>query len=112
MGKNIKEAIKKAKAEALRKAKPNLAAVRLSATYDVLVRDSDLSNPQLSEPERLRRAEHLVKTYKRLRKVDPDFHDDADQLRLARKMINKRQYERRKAKRAALRNAELAKLTR
>jgi hypothetical protein len=67
-------------------AKADLARARLLAAYEVLTRDSDLSNPALAEDERLRRAENLLSTYRRLRRRDPDFHDSGDQLRAARRI--------------------------
>src|SRR4029077_18344177 len=80
------------------KPKNNLTAARLLAAYEVLARDSDLANPSLSQKERLRRARHLVRTYERLRKVNPSFRDEGAQLRAARSAINQFQYQRRKAK--------------
>lgn len=65
---------------------PDLTTARMMAAYEVLVRDSDLTNPALVEDERLRRATRLLKTYNRLRKYDPDFHDSNDQLRAARRI--------------------------
>jgi hypothetical protein len=81
----------------VKKAKPELTAARLLATYEILVRDSDLANPLLPDEERMRRAIHLRKTYQRLRERNPSFHDDSEQLRLARKLLNSRAYQRRKA---------------
>lgn len=78
-------------------ANTELRAARLRATYELLVRDSDLANPELSNDERMSRAIHLRNTYDRLHKLVPSFHDDAEQLRLARKMLNNRAHQRRKA---------------
>jgi hypothetical protein len=91
------EATGRAKAKPRAKAKSNLTAARLMATYEILVRESDLANPALSNDERMSRAIHLRKTYDRLRKLIPSFRDDAEQLRLARKLLNGRAYQRRKA---------------
>lgn len=82
-------------------AKSELNAARLQATYEILGRESDLANPKLSTEERMGRAIHLRKTYDRLRKLDPSFHDDGEQLRLARKLLNARAYQRRKAAKLA-----------
>jgi tetratricopeptide (TPR) repeat protein len=84
--------------EALARAKAVSAAERLLATYEVLVRHSDLMNPALTEEDRLRRAEYLLKTYKRLRKAKPDFHDSNDQLRVARQVTQSAYRERKRAK--------------
>lgn len=82
-------------ANAKAKVKADAAAARLSAAYEVLVRHCDLLNPALAEGERLRRAERLLKTYKRLRQAKPNFRDDANpQLRAARRISSKRQYQR------------------
>jgi DNA-binding XRE family transcriptional regulator len=106
-------AVKQARAEIADNAKAELAKVRaalkverLKATYEVLIRKSDLNNSTMPEQERLRRAEHLLTTYKRLRKINPDFHDDSEQLKTARSITNKANYQRRIAK--AGQKAELA----
>lgn len=64
----------------------DLTTARIMAAYEILVRESDLMNPVLSEAERLRRAGNLISTYNRLRKHDPEFHDNNDQLRAARRI--------------------------
>jgi hypothetical protein len=84
-----------------KKANRELTAVRLKATYEVLLRESDLTNPKLSNEERLRRAEHLLVTYKRLRRLVPKFHDKSGELQAARSLTNSKNYQRRKAKVAA-----------
>ena len=71
------------------------------ATHEILVRESDLANPKLSTEEPMSWAVHLRGTYDRLRKHNPSFHDDAEQLRLARKLLNGRAYQRRKAAKLA-----------
>jgi hypothetical protein len=76
----------------------DLTAVRLLAVYETLVLTSNLLNSDLGQDERLRRARTLRRTYECLRKRNPDFHDDSDQLRAARSIINKFQFQRRKAK--------------
>jgi uncharacterized protein YjbI with pentapeptide repeats len=77
---------------------PDLTMARMTAAYEVLVRDSDLTNPALVEDERLRRATRLLKTYNRLRKHDPDFHDSNDQLRAARRIERAHSRQNKKAK--------------
>jgi Ankyrin repeats (3 copies) len=72
----------------------DLKRARLIASYEVLVRNSDLSNPGLAEVERLRRAEHLLTTYKRLHRVNPDFRDDSEQIKAARSITNRANYRR------------------
>lgn len=84
--------------QAVKKAR---AAARLSAAYEVLVRESDLSNSALAEDVRRRRAERLLRTYERLRKVKPDFHDTSDQLTTARRIHMAAYRERERAKRGA-----------
>ena len=59
---DLKTRVKIAKAEAVGKAKANLATLQLSTTYEILVRQGDLLNQALPEEERLRRAEHLLRT--------------------------------------------------
>jgi stage II sporulation SpoAA-like protein len=76
----------------------DLTAVRLLAVYETLVLTGNLLNSDLGQEERLRRARTLRRTYECLRKRNPDFHDDSDQLRAARSIINKFQFQRRKAK--------------
>jgi hypothetical protein len=76
----------------------DLTAVRLLAVYETLLLTSNLLNSDLGQDERLRRARTLRRTYECLRKRNPDFHDDSDQLRAARSIINKFQFQRRKAK--------------
>ena len=76
----------------------DLTAVRLLAVYETLVLTSNLLNSDLGQDERLRRARTLRRTYECLRKRNPDFHDDSDQLRAAWSIINKFQFQRRKAK--------------
>jgi tetratricopeptide (TPR) repeat protein len=93
----VKHARENVNAE-LAKVKAGLAKARLLATYEVLVRKSDLNNSAMPERERLRRAERLLTTYKRLRKIKPDFHDDSDQLKAARSITNKANYQRHLAK--------------
>jgi tetratricopeptide (TPR) repeat protein len=83
--------------KAVKKARPELTIARLKAAYDILLRESDLANPSLPEDDRMRRAIHLHKTYYRLRRRDPNFHDESEQLRLARNLLNSRAYQRRKA---------------
>jgi Tfp pilus assembly protein PilF len=89
------------KAKVRGEAKTELTAARLKATYEILVRESDLANPKLSDEERMSRAIHLRKTYYRLRKLDPSFKDTDEQLRLATKLLNGRAYQRRKAAKLA-----------
>jgi hypothetical protein len=76
----------------------NLTALRRLATYEMLLRDSDLMNPSLSEDERLRRAEHLLSTYKRLRNSRPDFRENNEQLKTARRIAQTAQSGRQAAK--------------
>src|SRR5271167_3292673 len=87
--------------QALGSTRADLAAARLSATYEVLTRHSDLANPELAEDERLRRAENLLSTYGRLRKVKADFRDTGDELRAARRIQKAAYRERQRAKREA-----------
>ena len=64
-------------------------------SFDCLLRSvtsTVLGAPNCLRPRTLRR------TYECLRKRNPDFHDDSDQLRAARSIINKFQFQRRKAK--------------
>jgi hypothetical protein len=100
--KAARAATRRAKAKPrLKKANPELTAVRLKAAYEVLVRESDLANPKLSDEERMSRAIHLRNTYDRLHKLDPSFEDRSEQLKLARKLLNARAYQRRKAAKLA-----------
>jgi hypothetical protein len=98
---DLHQAVKKARAEAVERVKPDLATVRLSAAYEVLARQSDLTNPTLAESERLRRAENLLSTYDRLRRRNPEFHDTGEQLRAARRIQKAAYRERQRAKRGA-----------
>lgn len=75
----------------------DLIVVRRRAGYEALLRQSDLSNPLLSDSERLRRAARLLKAYERLRKVDPDFRDNGEELRSARRIQKSAHRERQKA---------------
>jgi hypothetical protein len=101
MGDDLHQAVKKARAEAVERAKPDLATVRLSAAYEVLARQSDLTNPALSEDERLRRAGHLLTTYDRLRRRNPEFRDNSAQLRAARRIQKAAYRQRQRVKRGA-----------
>jgi hypothetical protein len=97
-------AIKKARAEVsenaeLAKLRNTLLAAKRLATYEVLVRESDLTNRELAQGERLRRAGHLLLTYDRLREVRPDFKDTNDQLTAARRIQKAAYRERQRAKR-------------
>jgi len=74
-----------------------------------LIGDVDLENPELDPVDRLRRAEHLLTTYKRLRKVNANFYDDSPQLKAARSITNRANYPQVKAKRASA--AKKAKLS-
>jgi hypothetical protein len=98
MGVDLNIAAKQARAGAVQQAMPNLPLVRLMATYEVLSRQSDLLNPELDQTERLRRARNFVRTYERLREAKPDFDDDSAELQRARSIVNKDNYQRRKAK--------------
>lgn len=84
-----------------KKGNPRLTLARLKTAYEVLVRESNLANPELSEDERLRLARHITETYDRLRRHDRNFHDNATQLRLARNLMNSKNYQRRKAKKVS-----------
>jgi hypothetical protein len=76
-----------------------LLAARRLAAYEVLVRESDLTNRELAQGERLRRAGHLLLTYDRLREVRPDFKDTNDQLTAARRIQKAAYRERQRATR-------------
>jgi hypothetical protein len=77
----------------------SLLAARRLAAYEVLVRESNLTNPELAQGERVRRAGHLLLTYDRLREVRPDFKDTNDQLTAARRIQKAAYRERQRAKR-------------
>jgi hypothetical protein len=79
--------------------KTSVLAARRLASYEVLARESDLTNPELSEAEKRRRAGHLLLTYDRLREVRPDFEDTNDQLTAARRIKKAAYRERQRAKR-------------
>jgi hypothetical protein len=57
-----RETMDRAKAKPRAKDNPELRAARLKATYEILVRESDLANPRFSNDERMARAIHLRKT--------------------------------------------------
>jgi hypothetical protein len=101
MREQFNRAAKEAKAE-------RTAAGRL-ANYEFLIGNVDLENPELDPVDRLRRAEHLLTTYKRLRKVNANFYDDSPQLKAARSITNRANYPQVKAKRASA--AKKAKLS-
>jgi tetratricopeptide (TPR) repeat protein len=101
MGDDLNIQVKQAQAEALA---PMAAALAL-ARYEVLARHVDLLNPRLTEDERLRRAERLVKAYERARKANPDFRDTGEELRAARRI---RMADFRQRKRAKLHAHEAA----
>jgi hypothetical protein len=95
--------VKKAKAENLARAKPRpkpRSSTHQWATYKSLLQHVDLLNPELPKDERRRRAKRLVQAYGRLRERRPKFHDDNEQLSAAFSIVNKVQYERRKAAKA------------
>jgi hypothetical protein len=96
------------KARATAQTRPtDLTTARMMAAYEVLVRESDLLNPELSEPEQLRRAGNLISTYNRLRKHDPKFHDNNDQLRAARRIRMAHFRQSKRAKREARQTAHI-----
>jgi hypothetical protein len=66
--------------------------------YELLARRVDLLNPRLPKAVKLTRAERLLKAYKRLRKIDPDFDDRRPELVTARSIVNSANYQRRKSK--------------
>jgi hypothetical protein len=72
------------------------AAVKVART-EILGRLVDLGNSALAPDERLRRARRLVRSYQRRRAENPDFPASAE-VRGAFSIINKDNYERRKAK--------------
>lgn len=76
--------VKKAKAENLARAGAS-AALQL-ATYEALVKNVDLFNPELPPDERLTRARRLLGAYDRLRRANPDFKDSNAQLTEARRI--------------------------
>jgi hypothetical protein len=85
--------VKNARAEVAESTKDDLAKLRNAvlaaerlAAYEVLVRGSDLTNPELAKDERVRRAERLLRTYDCLLKVKPDFRDKDGQLTAARRI--------------------------
>jgi hypothetical protein len=96
MGYDLNTAVKKAKAENLARVKPRPSAHQL-ATYKALVKNVDLLNPELSEAERLRRANRLVRAYQRVHKRKPNFPASPEVL-TAFSIVNKDNYQRRKAK--------------
>jgi hypothetical protein len=84
-----RETTARAKAKPRTKDNPELRAARLQATYETLVRNSDLENPSLSLLERRRQAKHIDKTYYRLRELVPAYRDDSQQLRLAQRELSR-----------------------
>ncbi len=88
------ETTARVKAKPRARANPQLRVARLKAAYEVLVRESNLADPKLPDDERLRRSANLRNTYDRLHKLDPSFHDNSEQLRLARNLLNRRAYQR------------------
>jgi tetratricopeptide (TPR) repeat protein len=74
------------------------SAMKLART-EALARLVDLDNPKLSKEERLTRARRLARSYQRRRAENPDFEPSAEVLR-AFSIINRDNYERRKAKAA------------
>jgi hypothetical protein len=100
----LETAVKKAKAENLARVKPRLSAARALATYKALAKHLDLLNPWLTEAEKLTRAERLVKAYKRLRKLKPDFRDTGAQMQAASRIRTADYRRRKRAKEAAQAN--------
>jgi hypothetical protein len=94
--------VKTAKIETLARGK---SATLQLATYRALLRNVDLLNPELSQDERLTRARRLVRAYERVRERRPKFHDDGAQLRAARSIINRFQYQQKLKREAAHRLA-------
>jgi hypothetical protein len=95
---DLNTAVKNARRQVFRRARP----AALAAAFKAMVKNVDLLNPDLPADERLRRSRRLVRTYERVRKRNPKFHDDSPELRAARSIINKFQYQQRqKSKQAA-----------
>jgi hypothetical protein len=92
---DLNTAVKNARAQVFRRDTSKLRLAATTAAYKAMLKHVDLLNPRLAEDERLRRAARLLKTYNRIRKRDPEFHDDSDQLRAARR-IQMADYRRRK----------------
>lgn len=99
-----RETTTRAKAKPRAKDNPELRAARLKATYETLVRNSDLENPSLSLLERRRQAKHIDKTYYNLRQLIPSYRDDSEQLRLAQRELSRGRSKRGKAARQAAQN--------
>jgi hypothetical protein len=95
MGDDLNIAAKEARA----KLRNGLLAAQRLATYEVLVRESDLTNPQLADAVKQRRAGNLLLTYARLRDVRPEFEDANEQLTAARRIQKAGYRERQRAKR-------------
>jgi hypothetical protein len=75
-----------------------LAARRL-ASYEVLARDSDLTNPKLPEAVKRQREGNLLSAYDRVQEIRPDFKDTNGQLTAARRIQKAAYRERQRAKR-------------